>query len=57
MRIVTLPGVNRISIGYGWAMIAGMPLATQLSVGYVPDFVAGLHLPVIGELLRVRGHQ
>ena len=25
--------------------------------GYVPDFVAGLHLLVIGELPRVRGRQ
>src|SRR6185503_8688054 len=33
MRIVTLPGVNRTSIGYGCVMIEGMPFGTQFAAG------------------------
>ena len=33
MRIVTLPGVKRISMGYGCVMIDGMPFGTQLADG------------------------
>ncbi len=33
IKIVTLPGVNRISIGYGCVMIDGMPFGTQFAEG------------------------
>src|SRR5215831_15884919 len=32
--MVTLPGVMRISIGYGWPIIAGMPGGKQLAVSF-----------------------
>src|ERR1044072_437273 len=40
MTIVILPGVNRISSGYGWVITDGMPFGTQFAAG--PSWISPL---------------
>jgi hypothetical protein len=57
MRIVTLPGVNRNSIGYGNVMTACMRGGTQFAPGVILHVAAPLRLFVTLPVHRVYRRQ